>query len=139
MDIYLLQSFPFRKLQKPVKMRIVAVDAAIGQKSHDMQRRAVPAAVLHALQQRRIPEEISVLNALGNARQFLVDDPSGTHVQMADFGIAHLSVRQSDRQSGGISLNKGTLLHQPVKIRCIRQSNRIVLSFFTESESVHDH
>jgi len=60
-----------------------------------MKRRIMLFAVFHTVQKLRDPEEIPVLNAFCDSCQLLINDPSGTHVQMPDLGIAHLTVRKT--------------------------------------------
>ena len=40
--------------------------------------------------------QFAIRDCLVNPRQVLIDDPAGSQVKMADFRIAHLSVRQAN-------------------------------------------
>src|ERR1700722_15436290 len=44
----------------------------------------------------------AVLDGIADPHQFLLDDAAGADGQMADLGVAHLPVRQSDRAAGGV-------------------------------------
>ena len=76
---------------------------------------------------------------LADARQLLHHDASGADVQMADLGIAHLTVRQPDIEAGGAQEGVRTGLPQPVEIRLPRLTNGIVGDFLAPAKPVEDH
>ena len=135
----LIQPVSLRHLKQRVHMGVVAVDTAIGQQSVHMQLTVILLNILHSLHKDFIFEEISVLDRLGDAGKVLIHDSAGSHVQMADFRVAHLSVRQSYVQSACLSLNKGIFLHQAVHDRRIRQCDCIVFTDRIQSVAIKDH
>ena len=78
-----------------------------------MQRSASLFDLLHSLEQYRIGEKITITDCFGNPGQFLINDSTGTDVQVTDFRIAHLSVRQTDRFARTFQGGAGELFHQP--------------------------
>ena len=59
-------------------------------------------AAAQAAQQLGVGEEAAVLDRRVDAGQVLVDDAAGAEVHVADFGIAHLPVRQADVAAFGM-------------------------------------
>src|SRR6266850_312652 len=70
--------------------------------------------------------EFAVRNRLVNSRQVLIDDPAGSQIKMANFRIAHLSIRQADvgparaQFSTWIVPVELVVKRRPRKERCIR-------------------
>ena len=62
-----------------------------------MQTPSARARVFHRVSEHRVGEEFSVLNHQLNARAVHVHDAAGADVEVADFAVAHLAVRQADR------------------------------------------
>jgi len=61
--------------------------------------------------QRFILKEISVLDSLRDLGEILVNNPAGSHIQMSDFGIPHLSFRKPYGHTACVSPNKRILCH----------------------------
>ena len=57
---------------------------------------------VHAFGQRRILEEFTGLDRPADAGVLLENDPAGAQIEMADFGVAHLVVRQTDGAGGSV-------------------------------------
>ena len=135
----LLQPLPLCHLQKRIQVGIVAVDAAIRQKAVQVQLAVMLLHLIHRLQQDFILKKVSILNRLGDSGQILIDDPSGSHIEMANLRIAHLPVRKADIKPAGLTLHKRILLHQPVHHGSLCQRNRIVVFSRIQSVAVKDH
>ena len=136
MYINLLQTVLFCHFQQCVQMRVMAVYPAVGKKSEKMQGTAVLLCVFHRQDQLFIFKEVTVLNGLGDAGQILIDNPSGAHIHMADLRIPHLSLRQADCQTAGLSLHVRTLCFQLIHNRRIRLRDCVMLSLRVLSVSV---
>jgi hypothetical protein len=67
-----------------------------------VERVLAPLASGHRFHQRRFFEEVPVCDALVDSREVLVDHPAGSHSDVADFGIAHLSRRKPDVVTGSL-------------------------------------
>ena len=138
-DIDFCEALALCELQKPVEMLRVAVHAAGANQSEQMQGGPVLFAVFRCSQEFRILEEVAVSDLLGDSGQLLVYHPAGAHVHVADLGVAHLSVGKADRQTAGVALHKGAVLHQLIQHRLVCQSNRIVLRALIQAEAVKYH
>ena len=62
----------------------VAVHAAVGNKTHDVQGAARPAAVLQRLAQRLVSKKAAILDGLADPGQFLIDHAAGADVEVTD-------------------------------------------------------
>ncbi len=120
-------------------MRIMAVYAPIGNQPKHMQGGIIGFAVIYRIHQCRIFKESAILNLFGNPCQFLIYDTSGAHIQVPDFGIAHLPFRQPDCHSAGISFYKGIFLHQAVHYGSIRFYYRIAVFSLIQPIAVKNH
>ena len=84
----------------------MAVNAAVGKKSVKMQASSCFQHMAAGVVQRNIIEKDAVFNGLCNLGQFLVNNTSGTDVQMADFGVAHLAFRKAHSKAAGIDSHR---------------------------------
>ncbi len=88
-----------------------------------------------APQQRRVVEEAAVRDRRVDAGQVLVHDAAGADVHVADFGIAHLAVRQADVCAVRLHQRVRTVGEQPAPVRQRRQRDRIVGRFRRDGPS----
>ena len=70
-------------------------------------------------------EQLAVLDHQVDAGDIHVDDASGADVQVPDFAVAHLPVRQSDEAPAGVNQRVRILGEQLVIVRLARQRNGI--------------
>ena len=126
-NVHFLNALSLRQLKQSINMRIVAVNAAVGNKSHQVQRGIIFLHILACRHKRFIFKEIPVLDGFRNLRQILVHDAACAHVQMSHLRISHLSVRKSYRHTAGISSHKRALSHQLIHDRRCRLSNCITV------------
>ena len=80
----------------------MAVDAPVGEKSQQVERRVVFLHVVHSLEEGRIFEKGAVFDGLRYHGEILVDDPSGAYVEMSYLGIPHLPFGKADSQTAGL-------------------------------------
>ena len=97
MDVDLADPVAFCQFEAGIEMVDVAVNAAVGTQPHQVQAaaarfEAVPSALAGRESRKTSPSRID----LRDSRQALIDDASGPEIEMADFGIPHLPVRQAD-------------------------------------------
>ena len=83
MHIHLLQTVSLRQLQQAINVGVVAVHAAIGNQSVQVQGRSFRFAVVYRIHQGRIFEESTILNLFGNSGQFLIHNAPCAHVKMS--------------------------------------------------------
>ena len=75
---------------------LVAVNAAIGQQAHEVHGFAGSDGFIHSGADGRVLEELAVADRFGHAGEVLIHHAAGAEVHVADFGVAHLAVRQAD-------------------------------------------
>ena len=137
-DIHFLQPAALRQLHQPEQVVDVAVDAAVGQQPHQVQRRIVRFAVFHRGAQRFVIKKVAVADRFGDAHQHLVHHAAGTDVGVADFAVAHLAVRQTDvqprRADGGVRIFRKQA-GQVGRLGCF---DRVAAHLRVDPETVHD-
>ena len=138
MYVNLFKTVAFCHLQESIEVSDVAVYAAIGEQAIYMQARPLFLCIVHCLQKRIVFEEITVLDFLRDPGQILVHDTAGTYIQVANLGTAHLALRKTHGLTAGITLHEGTLLHQPVQHRSVRQRYGVMLTAIIQAKAVED-
>ncbi len=73
-----------------VKMGVVGVHAAVGEKTGEVQPPRPRLRLFHAGDERRVREEVAVDDRLADPGQVLVHHAAGTDVGVADLGVTHL-------------------------------------------------
>ena len=136
---HLLNTLPLRKLQKTIKMCVVRMNTTIREETVEMQGFVCRLHMLTRGLQLLVLKKCAVLYLLCDPGKILIYDPTGSHVQMTDLGISHLSFGKSDSHPTGISLNKRITLHQHVNIRSIRSHDGVPLLIFREAKAVKYH
>ena len=139
MYVNLLQAFSLSHLQKSVKMCIVAVNAAIGKKSHEMNGGIIVPGILHSCQKSFILKEIPVVDLFCDPGKLLIYDAACAHIHMAYFRVAHLALRKSYSQSAGVAFHERTLCHQFIHDRSLRLVNSVSVMSFIQSVTVKNH
>jgi hypothetical protein len=87
---------PGGHLDERVQVPLVTVNAAVGHQADEMERVFAAGDAVHRCGQGGTLEELSVSNALVDARQVLIDNAAGTHVHVSDLGVTHLAGGQAD-------------------------------------------
>ena len=80
---------------KFLQMFYGTMDASIGQQSHKMHLFVIVAGVCESLYDFRILHDAVITASLIDAHQILVHNASCPYIQVTDFRISHLSVRQT--------------------------------------------
>ena len=103
-------------LDKGDELVLVAVHTAVGNKSNKV--KALTLGFLErSLESLDLLQGV-VLDRLVNAGEVLVNDPTGTEVEVTHFGVAHLTFRKPHIQAGSGKKSLGILfLHLVVKGR----------------------
>src|SRR5258708_39177923 len=83
-------------------------------------------------------EEFTILDHYFDARDVHVHDAPRTHVQVADFAVAHLALRQSNKRTAGVDERVGILAQHAVVNRLARKGDGVGLGFGTISPAVED-
>ncbi len=74
---------------------------AIGNQAHQVQCSSRFFRSGGCIHEHRVAEERAVIDGQFDAGERLVDDKSGTEVEVANFGVAHLAVDQANIQTTG--------------------------------------
>ena len=101
-------------LQQPTQMVDVAVDAAVGDQSHEVDASAVGLGVGDGVLECLNFEEGPVADGEADAGEVLVDDAPGADVEVPHFAVAHLAFGQAHGLTVGGQGGVGMLLHQPI-------------------------
>src|SRR6266568_7353819 len=103
-----------------------------------MKLAAAGARVLHGAEQYGMLKEFAILDHQLDAGRIHVDDASGADVQVSDFAVTHLIVRQADILAAGMNQRIGILAQQAVVNRLAGKSDGIGFSFGTVAPAVED-
>ncbi len=88
--------------------------------------------------ERRVLRQRTVFDCRVDARQFLHHHAAGADIQMADLGIAHLSLWQADRLAAGGQEGVRRAGPEPVEVRRLGQGDGIVVPGFIPAETVEN-
>ena len=100
---------------------------AVRQQTENMQGGIEPLALVDSAHQSRILEEIAVLDGLGDAGQLLIYNAACTDVGVANLGVAHLAVRQTNVQTGCTDIGERVLCENLIEIRLFSSSMALPL------------
>ena len=139
MNINVLKTVLLAHLDKSIKMCIVAVNAAVGEQTPDMEVGVVLLAVLDSAEELFVLKEDAVLDILCDESEVLVDDTAGTDVHVTYLGVTHLSVRKSYSKSGSISELIRALCHQLIHNGCVSHLDGVTLFLLRDAVAVEDH
>ena len=96
---------------------LVAVHAARRQEPHHVQRAMAVARGVDRAIENGIGRELAGFDRVIDPREVLVDDAAGADVEVPDLGVAHLPVRQSHAQLGGVDRRVGYRREQAIPVR----------------------
>ena len=119
-------------------MGVVAVNAAGGEQTEQMQGAIVCLAVVDRLVHRLVLEEIAVFDGLGDAGELLVYDAARAHVGVADLAVTHLTVRQTDIETRRADHGNGIFEEQLVKMRRARIVDGVAV-LGSDTKAVHNN
>jgi len=103
----------------------MTVDAAVGAETNQVQLSAIGKEAIGQAIQGRIEGQAAVFDRFADPDQFLADDASRADREMADFGIAHLTIRQTHISAAGLDQGMGIGLPERIHHRRFSQGNRI--------------
>jgi len=118
-----------------INMRVYA---AVRHEAEDMQSRIKPLALIHSMQECLVLEERAVLNCLGNAGQFLVDDAASADVGVANLRVTHLTVGQTNIHAGRTDQGVGMCGEYLVEHRLLCHCDGVALGLLAIAEAVED-
>ncbi len=115
----------FRRQQEGVQMLLLRVNAAIGDQAQQMQGASLFAGVLQRLHDHRMAEKFAGANQIVNACDVHVHHAARADVQVTDFAVAHLAIRQTDEVIRSVKQTMRILRQEFVVSRLTRQCYRI--------------
>ena len=95
-------------------------------------------AIIHRLDEDLILLEGAVLDGVVNARELLEDDAAGADVEVADLGVAHLTVGQADVLAGSTEGGVRIVRIQAVDKGRVGRAHGVVGALGRQTEAVHD-
>ena len=117
----------------------MAVHAAGAHQTHQVDGLAGLDGGLHVLDQHRVLEHLAVVDGLGDEGQLLVHDAACAHVGVADLGVAHLTIGQTDSHAGSINGGHGILCHQSIQMGGLGSHNGVTEGLVRHpAEAIHD-
>ena len=125
--------------QQCEQVLFMAVNAAVRQQAQQMQAFAAGLGLVYRCQQVRIAEEVAGFDVVIDARNILAHDPPGTDVQVADFRVAELVLRQADMLLGRINGCEWIFFYQRIPVGFVRMQNGIVISFGAVTKSIQNN
>ena len=139
MYIDLVKAVVLCHLEQSVDMCNVAVNAAVGDKTHHMESCPVLFCVVDGLKEIFIFKEISILDRLGNSRKLLINDAACAHIHVADLRIAHLAIRKTYSKTRCISLLERAFRLQLIHNRSVGKVYRVMLMHIALAIAVKNH
>jgi hypothetical protein len=131
-------AFAARELDHREQVFLMAVHAARRQQAEQVQGAAGSLRRLAGGDQFGIGVEAAVLDRGVHAREVLVDDAAGADVHVADFGIAHLAVRQADVFALGVHQGVRAVGEQAAPVRQPGLGQGVVLGLLAMAPAVED-
>src|SRR6266702_5358318 len=121
-----------------MKMGLIRVHATIRYQAEKMKLSSISSHVLHGIEQYRMFEEFAVLNHQLDTRRIHVNDAPRADVQMSNFAIAHLIVRQADVLAAGMNQSVGIFAQESVVSGLAGKGNRVGFGFSAVSPAIED-
>ena len=81
--------------------------------------------LVHGRGEHGVAEKVTVLDALADAGEVLIDDAAGADIEMADLRIAHLPFGQPDIRAAGAQAGGGIVPQQGIEPRGSGQADGI--------------
>jgi hypothetical protein len=123
-----------RHLQQPVDVLDARVHAAVGDEADQVH----PRGALQRRQQHLVATERLDPGGLVDQRQVLLHDRSGAEVHMADLGVAHLPVGQSDGGAAGRQRRVRVARPEGVEDRCAGERDGVAGPSGGEAPAIQD-
>ncbi len=108
-------------------MQVVTVHAAVGDEPEKMQPLALCAR--ERFLQNRIFFQLAIRDRFVDASQILINNPASAEIQVADFGVAHLSFGQSDIEAARAQFSVGIFAIELIVKRGLREKGSVSIRF----------
>ena len=94
--------------------------------------------MFHRFVKHSILIENAIFYILCNLGEILINNTTGAHIHMSDFGISDLPCRQAHGETGSIKVTVAVCLPQPIKIRFLCSGNTVAFFFLAVTKTIED-
>jgi len=108
-------------------MRLLGVDAAVGDQAKEVQAATAATSMFHRAEQRGVGEEFAVFDHQLDPGDVHVHDAARTDIEMPDFAVAHLPLGQTHVFATGVNQGIGIFAEQAIVSGLAREGNGIRL------------
>ena len=115
------------------------VHATIGGKPHQVDALSVVPCIFVGAHNLRILHDGVVAACAVDFHEVLIDDTSGTDIEVSHLRVSHLSVRQSDVLARCLELRVGICAVEIIHVRSRFLIDDVALTFVSDSPSVENH
>ena len=129
-------AFALCHFQQSDDMIDMAVDAAVGEETHEMHGLPCGSGMIHAFVEHGVFKENAVVDVFGDAGQILIDDAAGAHVHMTHFGVADLPFGETDGKAGSVEIAVAMMIPQAVEVGLLSRGNAVALHRLTVAETI---
>ena len=119
-------------------MPLMAMHAAVAQKSHQMQTVTLCLGLTQRIEQHGIMIEPAFVDVFVDQSQILEDNAAGTENHMAHFRVAHLTRRQADIDTGHGQARIGIIAQQSIEIGRGRIGDGVEVFARIDAEAVQE-
>jgi len=117
---------------------LMAVNTAIRQQTQDVHGLACTHCLVDSGADGRVLKELAITDRLGDAGEILIHHAAGTQVHVADLGVAHLAVRQTDIHARTRDQAVRHARAKTIQHRFLGRINGVVFVTFTVTEAIQD-
>ena len=115
------------------------VDAAVGGKAHNVEVLAGLLGIGVGLLHLRIVADGAVGAGTVDFHEVLINNATGTDIEVTDLGVAHLAVGQAHILTAGLQLRVSIIGVEIVKIGSRGAADNVVFLLIADSPSVENH
>ena len=138
MQIHLAYFFLPRHFENRLHVALMAMHAAIAQQAHEMEPIFTSLGLLQSFAQHFVMVEAAFVDIFVDQGQILKNNPARAENHMADFGIAHLSCRQTDIDSGHRKPRVRIVAQHRVQVRLGSIGHCVAFFARVDAETVQD-
>jgi len=139
MDINLLQAIIHGHVTKCIEMTVERMNPAVREQSHEVNLDPFFAGIGECLAESPVRAYLACAACFVYLNQVLVDNPSGSYIQVTDLRVAHLSFGETHVFARGEQLRRGEGLLQGFNVWCAGCADHVASGAVTNPPAVEDH
>ena len=116
----------------------MAVNTTIGQQAQDVHGLACSHGLVDRGANGRVFKELAIADGFGDTGEILIHHAAGAQVHVADLGVAHLAVRQTDIHARTRDQAVRHARAKTIQHRFLGRINGVVFVTFTVTEAIQD-